>query len=123
MCIVCRGTHYYWNPFDDTVSWLPPSHPKSVLSKSAAALRRELEASLPEQDENEETNMPPTMDGVEMGYTSDSNQSNTVREQPKPAPIKKPKARDLDKVLRSKIERRMKKDAAETALDPMVMHL
>lgn len=121
LCFVCRGAHYYWNPVDDTVSWLPPSHPKSVQSKSAAVLRRELEASLPEQDENEESNMPQTMDGVEPGYTSDSNQSNTVREQPKP--IKKPKARDLDKVLRSKSERRMKKDAAETALDPMVIRL
>lgn len=75
---------------------------------------------MPEQDENEDSNISQTMDGVEPGYASDSNPSNTVREQTKPAPIKKPKARDLDKVLRSKSERRMKKDAAEAALDPMV---
>lgn len=116
---ICRGAHYYWNPIDDTVSWLPPSHPRAILTKSAAVLRRELEASQPEQDEYEEANISQTMDGVEQGYTSDSNQSNTVREQPKPAPVKKQKARDLDKVLRSKNERRMKKDAAEGALDPM----
>lgn len=116
---MCRGTHYYWNTVDDTVSWLPPSHPKAVLTKSAAILRKELEASLPEQDENEEGNLSQTMDGVEQGYTSDSNQSNIAREQPKPVAIKKPKARDLDKVLRSKSERRMKKDAVETAIDPM----
>lgn len=77
-----------------------------------------MEASQPEVDENDEINAPPTMDGVELDHTSDSNQS--IREPPpKPAPQKKPKARDLDKVLRSKSERRMKKDAKEGALDPM----
>lgn len=106
------------------MSWLPPSHPKAVLTKSAAVLRRELEASLPEQDEYDEGNTQQIMEGVEPGYTSDSNHSNVVRERereqpPKPAPSKKPKARDLDKVLRSKNERRKKKDASETSLDPM----
>lgn len=83
-------------------------------------LRRELEASLPEQEENEECNIQPPIDGVEQDYTNDSNQLNVVREsQLKPPPIKKSKSRDLDKILRSKSERRMRKDAAETAIDPM----
>lgn len=35
------------------------------------------------------------------------------------APLKKPKARDLDKALRSKNERRQKKESADGLLDPM----
>lgn len=38
------GVHFYWNTIDDTVSWLPPDHPNAVISKSAATLRREMEA-------------------------------------------------------------------------------
>lgn len=103
------------------MSWLPPSHSKAVLSKSAATLRRELEASQPEQDENEEESVggQQPMEGVEPGYSSDSNPAILREPQPKPVPIKKPKARDLDKVLRSKSERRMKKSAMEGSLDPM----
>lgn len=57
------------------------------------------------------------------GYSSDSNQA-IVREtlqqqQPPKQPVKKPKARDLDKVLRTKSERRSKRDAMGGALDPM----
>lgn len=117
------GVHYYWNCVDDMVSWLPPSHPRAVQTKSAAILRREMEASLPEIDENEENIVQLAMEGAEPGYASDSNQSNSVREQqqqqPKPPVVKKPKARDLDKVLRSKSERRMKRTAMEGSLDPM----
>lgn len=101
------------------MSWLPPSHSKAVLTKSAATLRRELEASQPEQEENEEESIQQAMEGIEPGYSSDSNQAIIREPQPKPAAIKKPKARDLDKVLRSKSERRMKRDAMETSLDPM----
>lgn len=112
-----RGIHYYWNTVDDTVSWLPPSHPRAVLTKSAAVLRRELEASQPELDENEDSNGQQATDSVELDYGSES---NSIREpQPKPQPLKKPKARDLEKVLRSKSERRMKKGATDGALDPM----
>lgn len=39
---------------DDTVAWLPPSHPKATISKCAAILRRELEALLPEIDDKED---------------------------------------------------------------------
>lgn len=91
-----------------------------MIAKSAAIQRRELEALQPEQDENDDENAPQSMDGVEPGYASDISLSNqpTVSQQPKPF-AKKPKSRDLDKVLRSKSERRMKRDAMETSLDPM----
>lgn len=77
-----------------------------------------MEASQLELSENEDGNSQPQMDSVEMEYTSDSNQSNVIREPPpKLAPFKKSKARDLDKVLRAKDERRKKKDASEGVLD------
>lgn len=96
---------------------MPPSHPRAAITRSAAVLRKELEASQPELDENEDTNIQLPMEGVDADY--DVNPSNVIREpQPKPLPVKKPKARDLEKVLRSKSERRMKKDAS-AVLDPM----
>ncbi|XP_066156207.1 polyglutamine-binding protein 1 [Euwallacea fornicatus] len=33
------GRYYYWNMENDIVSWLPPKHPRAVLTKSAAKLR------------------------------------------------------------------------------------
>lgn len=83
-------------------------------------MRKELEASLPDLDENEDS-QPPS-ENVEMDNTSDSNQSNTIKELPppsKPLQLKKPKSQNLDKALRAKDERRKKKDASEGALDPM----
>lgn len=108
------------------MSWLPPSHSKAAVTKSAANLRKELEASQPEQDENDDENIQQQhhqpMEGVESGgYSSDSNPAHVreaVHQQPK-QPVKKPKARDLDKVLRTKSERRSKRDAKDGALDPM----
>lgn len=63
------------------------------------------------------------MEGIETGgdYSSDSNQAivrDSVQQQPKQA-IKKPKARDLEKRLRTKNERRSRRDAMDGALDPM----
>lgn len=122
-----RGVHYYWNTIDDTVSWLPPSHKKAAITKSAANLRKELEASQPEQDaENDDENghnqqqLQP-MEGIESGggYSSDSNQAPVQQQQPPKQPVKKPKSRDLDKVLRTKSERRNKRDGKDGALDPM----
>lgn len=105
---------------------MPPSHPKSAVTKSAANLRKELEASQPEQDENDDENIQQQhhqpMEGVEPGgYSSDSNQA-LVREavqQPPKQPVKKPKARDLEKVLRTKSERRSKRVAKDGPNDPM----
>lgn len=48
-------------------------------------------------------------------------QESSIRERDIPIskPVKKPKARDLDKVLRAKSERRHKKESNEGHLDPM----
>ncbi|XP_053613556.1 polyglutamine-binding protein 1 [Plodia interpunctella] len=35
------GQHYFWNIHNNLVAWLPPGHPKSVSTESAAHLREE----------------------------------------------------------------------------------
>jgi len=115
------GVHYYWHTKTETVSWLPPNHPKAMPSKSAAYLRKELEASLiPESEE------PEDIDAIisgekDIGLTSPSVEVKIIEPPPiKPPPIKKPKTRDLDKAIRSRSERRRRTEASESGiLDPM----
>lgn len=47
------GHFYYWDTDKDIVSWLPPKHPRSVLSHSAAVLREELHARLALREKQE----------------------------------------------------------------------
>lgn len=56
--IHCSGVHYYLNTSDNTVSWLPPSHPRAVVSKSAAQLRKETEESQPIDGDGDEIDEP-----------------------------------------------------------------
>lgn len=59
------GVHYYLNTSDNTVSWLPPSHPKAVVSKSAAQLRKETEESQPIDGDGDDIDEP-TDDGMDV---------------------------------------------------------
>lgn len=36
-----RGRYYYWDEENDVVSWLPPSHPRALITDSAAHFREE----------------------------------------------------------------------------------
>ncbi|GAB0090572.1 polyglutamine-binding protein 1 [Sergentomyia squamirostris] len=114
------GAHYYWNPQDDTVSWLPPTHPKAQISKSAAALRKELDEVPMEED----------MDSAPLSGLTDTEmiplpmpQAESDYTKTQMAPPKKPKSRDLEKaVMKSKADRRQRaykppKDL--DVLDPM----
>lgn len=84
--------------------------------------RRELEASLPESqpEPDEDSNV---QEVVEMEYGNDNKESSNSREslpQRAAPPPKKPRARDIEKMLRAKNERRQKKqDNTDGALDPM----
>lgn len=122
--ILCSGVHYYWHTKTDTVSWLPPNHPKATPSKSAAYLRKELEASLlPELEEPEDIDAIIAGDKDNGALNSPSVEAKIVEPPPiKPPPmIKKAKGRDLDKVIRSRSERRQRTELIrETGtLDPM----
>lgn len=112
------GVHYYWNTADDVVSWLPPGHPDAKVSKSAAAIRRELDEDVDEpQDENQDDridNLP------NVPLPPPSAMMPMVPSIP-PPPIKRQRNRDLDKVIRSKHERpgRYKPPSNVDVLDPM----
>lgn len=56
--LICSGVHYYLNTTDNTVSWLPPSHPKAVVGKSAAQLRKEMEETQPIDGDVDDTDEP-----------------------------------------------------------------
>ncbi|XP_071441074.1 polyglutamine-binding protein 1 [Hetaerina americana] len=51
------GRHYYWDTRTGNVSWLPPDHPRAVISKSAARIRMDLfgdKKSVEDEEEREE---------------------------------------------------------------------
>lgn len=105
------GCFYYWNTINNNVAWLPPSHPKSNVTKSAAVFRRQLEDVSPLGDEEnmdedddsnpideEETNMQPrsrSKSPPTNRLKSDVRNQNVLG-------IKKPRNRDLDKTIRQK---------------------
>jgi len=50
------GSFYFFSPAEELVSWLPPSHPKSKVTKSAATLRRRLEETGDLDEDSDEPN-------------------------------------------------------------------
>jgi polyglutamine-binding protein 1 len=47
------GRYYYWNMENDLVSWLPPSHPRSIKTLSAAKLREKRIVAAENESRNE----------------------------------------------------------------------
>jgi polyglutamine-binding protein 1 len=95
--------YYFWNKDDNLVSWLPPSHKKAVLSKSAATIRSEKDRiDMDTPDEIVELTpaqmMPPPANRTPPQQNEDRYQ--------KPIATKKTKSRDLEKILRTKKGRR-----------------
>lgn len=39
--LIFSGRFYYWDEENDVVSWLPPSHPRALITDSAAHFREE----------------------------------------------------------------------------------
>lgn len=106
---------------DDTVSWLPPGHPEAKVSKSAAAIRREMEEDGVDLDDNSQeqgeglANVP-----LPPPKTTIPPPALTNIAFPPPAP-KRPRNRDLDKAIRPKPGRPggRYKPPSNDALDPM----
>lgn len=103
---------------------MPPGHPKATVGKSAATLRKELEALLPEMEDVEENNMNIHIEGMNIELPipeMDDGPPEPEMLPPKLMPPKKPKARDLEKTIRSRSERRQRADAHKELgkLDPM----
>lgn len=57
------------NTVDNTVSWLPPSHPKAVVGKSAAQIRKEMEESQ-QTDADADDNDEPSADRMDVELPS-----------------------------------------------------
>lgn len=47
------GRHYYWECKSDSVSWLPPGHPKHVAGEAAAVLREDVRLAETDDEESE----------------------------------------------------------------------
>lgn len=147
-CFIClrSGVHYYWNISDDSVSWLPPSHPNAVIGKAAAVQRRELDAVVPDLDDvaagagGDEPNMTINIEGMNIELPipaamllpdrSTSHQQPqrerdgagdaSMRAPPPSSMPRKPKARDLEKTIsRSRSDRRKRGADITGKLDPM----
>lgn len=112
------GAHYYWNQTDDTVSWLPPNHPKSEIGKSAAYQRREIEEDMPDIDDTESTTPRAIIVETYPPQNTDSETDANLKP-PVVLPPRKPKARDLEKTLRSKSDRKSTRREKRIDLEPL----
>lgn len=110
------------------VSWLPPGHPDSKISKSAAAIRKEMQEE--ENNEgNDDNSQDKDMDSISLAnvplpppsMTSVPPPALANIALPPPPPAKKQRNRDLDKAIRAKHERpgRYKPPTNVDKLDPM----
>lgn len=91
------GSFYFWNTIDGSVSWLPPTHPKSQVSKSAAVLRRQLEEAIPIDSEDEDKSR------------SESESENSSDENDNSGHIKKPSYEISDKKIEQMLNASIKK--------------
>lgn len=93
------------------MSWLPPTHPDSQASKSAAAIRKEMEEEpSPNDAEDDEEAAELSLPNVALpppllNVAAPSSPPLPPPPMPQPPP-KRPKYRDLEKAIRSKHERR-----------------
>ena len=107
--------YYFWNKNDDSVSWLPPKHPKAVIGKAASTLRSEKDRPDLDAMEDEPQARLPLMPS-----TNRSPPPTEENRYQRPAPVlpKKTKSRDLEKILRTKKGRKQFHETSEK-LDPM----
>lgn len=98
---------YFWNEDDQVVSWLPPSHPKAKISKTAAVLRREMDLD-PSNNSTEDGQGPKI-------YITKPKPINEYDEKLKPPVVKPPKPKPQMKL--PKWNRKSRADLAPN--DPM----
>ncbi|XP_014241016.1 polyglutamine-binding protein 1 [Cimex lectularius] len=95
------GRHYYWDMQSDMVSWLPPNHPKSNVSESAATIKEERHMLATDADGSDH----------ESESADEDDEEATA-----PRPPEKEKERDRD-LIKEKNKFRTKNKAND--LDPM----
>lgn len=119
------GCFYFFNTVDNLVSWLPPTHPKSELTKCAAAYRRQLEeantgvggSTVDDETENTDDDVANIKESAEARHQREIDDiiRHSMRSRSPPLsnshesspalPIRKQKSRDLEKTLRQRRER------------------
>lgn len=103
--------YYFWNKDDNLVSWLPPSHKKAVVGKSAAILRSE-------KDRIDMDSFDDPEPAVLMAPPASRSPPPNEDRYQKPPATKKTKSRDLEKILRTKKGRRQFYENSDV-IDPM----
>jgi len=121
------GRYYYWNMENDLVSWLPPKHPKAVLTRSATKLREKRLQQQKDKRQKEKQEMP----RKENEKSSDKERDKDSEEEERNYRSKHSDRRDRDRERerddrRSKRERderhrrdRDKRQKRDDMLDPM----
>ncbi|KAG8229952.1 hypothetical protein J437_LFUL008525 [Ladona fulva] len=95
------GRHYYWDTRTGSVSWLPPEHPRAVISKSAAKIRWDLfgdkkiiaDEEEKEEDKDEEDEVESRLKPSSRGNRSRDNRERESRESRRSG---RPKVKDND---------------------------
>lgn len=103
------GRHYYWETDSDSVSWLPPSHPRAVISESAAYLREE-QASSNRNRNREDIEEDEEINEEKSDYSSDDESDEELKRQEEK---RRRKENEERKRSRGRIKTR------ENDLDPM----
>uniref|UniRef100_A0A1B6EUH7 Polyglutamine-binding protein 1 n=1 Tax=Cuerna arida TaxID=1464854 RepID=A0A1B6EUH7_9HEMI len=98
------GHFYYWEVDSDSVSWLPPSHPKAVITESAAICRQQRDL-LSDSEDN---------DSDEKSDKSESSDEESEDEAQRKKDIKRRRLEEMEK-SRAKGRNKLK----ENNLDPM----
>ncbi|KAG8324860.1 uncharacterized protein LOC124355310 [Homalodisca vitripennis] len=98
------GHFYYWEVDSDSVSWLPPSHPKAVITESAAICRQQRDL-LSDSEDN---------DSDEKSEKSESSDEESEDEAQRKKDIKRRRLEEMEK-SRAKGRNKLK----ENNLDPM----
>uniref|UniRef100_A0A8D8YK71 Polyglutamine-binding protein 1 n=2 Tax=Cacopsylla melanoneura TaxID=428564 RepID=A0A8D8YK71_9HEMI len=103
------GRHYYWDAESDSVSWLPPNHPKAIITECAAVLKEEHHLAAGDKDtssdESEEEEEPDS-----------KNEEKKNNEQEKSKTSKKPDKREEREKANQKRNQRKRQ---QNDLDPM----
>lgn len=98
------GHFYYWEVDSDSVSWLPPSHPKAVITEPAAVCRQQRDLVSDSEDNDSDDK-------------SDKSESSDVESEDEADRRKEIKKRKIEEIEKSRAKGRNK--LAENNIDPM----
>ncbi|XP_050443209.1 polyglutamine-binding protein 1 [Adelges cooleyi] len=105
------GRFYYWDFVNDSVSWLPPSHPRSIVTDSVAQFRFERHAIMQNMDEK-------SSDSESNSEDSEDEQLKRKKNPPLP-PVQEIRAKEVRYDREPKRKEPPRKVIKSNDLDPM----